>query len=381
MSESAKIATKALKAKRENSVSQVKKPDISQSLNSPVDNILHLQRAIGNQAVQRLLKSRAIHAKLRIGQPGDKYEQEANRIADKVMLMPEPGCPECKEEEKETIQTKAVADQITPLVLRQVEEEEEELRAKEFPSQTSEVSSNLEARINAMRSGGQPLPASTRAFFEPRFGCDFSQVRVHMDAQAAESARSLNARAFTVGRDIVFGAGKYKSETAEGKQLLAHELTHVIQQEEGSSKNRGNTKALRVSKSPISVQRSPACNELGHIWGQMEPQQASGIHLTVTLLELRDRGGQCIPFSRRSLSGPCPDCPGSPISVRTDTRTRYDICYYSDGAPSDGTCVLRFERGGRVRTANPQIGGPSSFRGRCGRPPHHLCQENYRYPF
>ncbi len=81
-----------------------------------------------------------------------------------------------------------------------------------------------------LHSSGQPLNADTRTFMEPRFGHDFSQVRVHTDAKAAESARAVNALAYTVGRDIVFGAGHYTPETTTGKGLLAHELTHVIQQ-------------------------------------------------------------------------------------------------------------------------------------------------------
>ena len=81
-----------------------------------------------------------------------------------------------------------------------------------------------------LRSPGQPLGADTRAFMEPRFGHDFSKVRVHTDARAAESTRAVNALAYTVGRDVVFGAGQYAPATTSGRQLLAHELTHVAQQ-------------------------------------------------------------------------------------------------------------------------------------------------------
>ncbi len=81
-----------------------------------------------------------------------------------------------------------------------------------------------------LRSPGQPLDAETRAFMEPRFGHDFSRVRVHMDATAAESARAVNARAYTVGRNVVFGANQYAPGTHEGRRLITHELTHVVQQ-------------------------------------------------------------------------------------------------------------------------------------------------------
>src|SRR6266516_5474528 len=83
---------------------------------------------------------------------------------------------------------------------------------------------------DVLNSPGQPLDASTRAFMEPRFGHDFSGVRVHTDARAAESAKSVNALAYTVGRDVVFGSNQYRPEMTAGKRLLAHELTHVVQQ-------------------------------------------------------------------------------------------------------------------------------------------------------
>ena len=185
--------------------------------------------------IRQVLRSPRLQTKLTIGQPNDKYEQEADRVADEVMRMPEPQVErQPKEEEEELIQTKPLADQITPLVQRQVEPEEEEekevLQAKQLPGQTPEVAPDLESRINAIRGGGQPLPKFVRNFFEPRFGRDFGNVRVHNDSQSAETARALNARAFAVGNDIFFGIGQYSQERLEGKRLLAHELTHVIQQ-------------------------------------------------------------------------------------------------------------------------------------------------------
>ncbi|MCK4858061.1 MAG: DUF4157 domain-containing protein [candidate division Zixibacteria bacterium] len=228
-------------------------------MNTPANRILYLQRTAGNQAVSRLMKSRALQAKLRIGQPGDVYEQEADRVADEVMRMPElrvlRQVEEEEEEEEELVQTKPIAEQImplvqrweeeeekiptkplaeqiTPLVQRQVEEEEEEeiLQTNQVSNHTPEVTTDLESRINSLKCGGQPLPETVRTFFEPRFGYDFSQVRMHTDTGAAKSARVLNARAYAVGRDIMFGSGQYAPETSGGRRLLAHELTHVVQQ-------------------------------------------------------------------------------------------------------------------------------------------------------
>ncbi len=83
---------------------------------------------------------------------------------------------------------------------------------------------------NVLNSPGQPLDTETRALMEPRFGHDFSKVRIHTDERAVQSAQTVNALAYTVGRDVVFGQGQYAPGTSEGKGLLAHELTHVVQQ-------------------------------------------------------------------------------------------------------------------------------------------------------
>ncbi len=139
-----------------------------------------------------------------------------------------------EEKEEDLIKTKPLVDQITPLVQRQVEEEEEEeeepLQTKMDMNTTPKVTTNLTSQIQAIQYGGQPLSKSERAYFEPRFGADFSQVRLHSDAQAAESARALNAKAYTLGQDVVFGTGQYTQGTGEGRRLMAHELTHVVQQ-------------------------------------------------------------------------------------------------------------------------------------------------------
>ena len=102
-----------------------------------------------------------------------------------------------------------------------------------------------------LRSPGQPLDSATRAFFEPRFGHDFSSVRLHTDAKAAESARSVNALAYSVGSDVVFGAGQYRPTAANGQRLLAHELSHVLQQPQG----RSGTGAFQIAPPSDSNER------------------------------------------------------------------------------------------------------------------------------
>ncbi len=227
------IAAKAPEAKSQNSVPQIRRKT-SRSMNSPVDRILFLQRTIGNQAVARLIKSGALQTKLRIGQPGDKYEQEADRVAEQVMRMPMPLTTErtgaSGQAEDTRIQRKCLKCMNGLHGLLGKDKKDEKLQAKQTPGRTHEITAQIESNINALRGGGQPLPEPVRAFFEPRFGHDFGQVRVHSDAAAEQSAWDVNAHAYTVGRDIVFGAGRFAPGTHQGRQLIAHELMHVVQQ-------------------------------------------------------------------------------------------------------------------------------------------------------
>jgi hypothetical protein len=169
-----------------------------------------------------------IQPKLAISQPGDEYEQEADRVAEQVMRMTEPpGDGErhafAKSDDR-ALQRKCAA----------CEEEEEPLRKKESAGESPAAfdhSVDVPPIIHeVLRSPGQPLDPTARAFFELRFGHDFSHVRIHTDAKAAESARAVNALAYTVGSDIVFGPEQHSPSTGEGRCLLAHELVHVVQQ-------------------------------------------------------------------------------------------------------------------------------------------------------
>ncbi len=113
---------------------------------------------------------------------------------------------------------------------RQPMKEENELQAKRAPGNTQAVTPQVQAQVDSLRGGGRPLDPATRAFMEPRFGYDFSRVRVHSGATADQSARDINAHAYTTGHDIVFGAGRFAPGTHEGRRLIAHELMHVVQQ-------------------------------------------------------------------------------------------------------------------------------------------------------
>ena len=205
---------------------------------SPADHVLNLQRTIGNRAVMKLIESGKLQAKLKIGRSNDRYEQEADRVADQVMRMPDTSvqreCSGCEEE----IQTKLFAVHRTPLVQLQAmedEEKEEHLQVKESRGSTNNIAPSIESQINSLRGGGRPLSKFERSFFEPRFERDFSNVRLHTGSQATKSTKLVNARAYTMGRDVVFGMGEYSPHKSEGLKLLAHELVHTIHQGSGSS--------------------------------------------------------------------------------------------------------------------------------------------------
>lgn len=181
----------------------------------------------------RTIAPEPIQAKLTIGHPGDKYEQEADRVADLVTRMPEPrtlgGTAVSGQAQRSSIQ-RLCPESEEGVRGQPGADEEEVILTRQAGGHTLRVGPSLQARIHSLGGDRQPLPQSVRDFFEPRFGYDFSQVRVHAGGQAAEAARAVNARAFTLGRDIILGAGEYSPRTTAGRELLAHELTHVVQQ-------------------------------------------------------------------------------------------------------------------------------------------------------
>ncbi|MDT5156609.1 MAG: hypothetical protein QOH51_966 [Acidobacteriota bacterium] len=235
-----------------------------------------------------------LQTKLRVSEPGDLYEREADRMADRVMSMPEPKAragkwdgseseePEQKlslqrksseeEEQKrsstlqrepegnseaekdseaETAQTFALQreerkgwdeeekQQQAPYMQRKKlgakpEKEEERMQRRAKHPRTPLITPQFETGLRLLRrGGGRPLPASLRAFLEPRFGRSLADVRTHVGPEAAGLARDANARAFTVGHHIVFGSGEYRPGVEQGRRLIAHELTHVFQQRGG----------------------------------------------------------------------------------------------------------------------------------------------------
>ena len=163
--------------------------------------------------------------KLTINQPNDPYEQEADDVADKVMRMDQP-----------FIQTKPVSINSVQRNCVHCEEEERQIQRKEINGEETTADNSLENYLGSLSSSGQYLPDEVRNFYEPRFGFDFSNVKVHTDSVAAKSAQSINALAYTSGNNIVFNKAQYSPNSESGKRLMGHELTHVVQQRADGNK-------------------------------------------------------------------------------------------------------------------------------------------------
>jgi len=178
----------------------------------------------------------AIQAKLTVGKPDDIYEKEADRVADRVMTMPaEQTVSLQSEKEEEKVKRSSLSQTLTPFVQRE-QKPDDKVQAsfitiqRKSRSQPKSLDDKTSSMIRNSLGQGSPLPRETADFMESRFGADFSSVKIHTDSQAATISKQINARAFTLGNNIYFGEGQYNSQTHEGKRLLAHELTHTIQQ-------------------------------------------------------------------------------------------------------------------------------------------------------
>jgi hypothetical protein len=194
-----------------------------------------------------------------------------------------------EEEDPQLAQTKSLGSSSSYLqreTLEAPEEEEDPQLAQTKPSrhkavkdQSFDAGSNVESQLNNSKGGGSPLPDEVRSFMEARFGADLSQVRVHTGSEAVEMNKELNAQAFTHGKDIYFGSGRYNPGSSEGKHLLAHELTHVLQQtgavqpklemghvateykQDANQARNGNASESLGSSQKVVQQKCAACQE------------------------------------------------------------------------------------------------------------------------
>jgi hypothetical protein len=215
--------------------------------------ILHLQQTIGNHAVQRLVRSGIIQTKLKVSQPNDVYEEEANRIAEEVMRI----VSNHSVTRMASIDNEEIGSKCSACETNKEEEEDEKLSISKKPpitwnlEATEEITNGIKGINNVRSSNGAPLDDATKEFMETRFNYDFNNVRIYTGKTAARSARSVNALAYTIGSDIVFNDTHYQPNTFEGRRLLAHELVHVVQNQ--------------FSPTPIGIQRyeGPEHQDLG----------------------------------------------------------------------------------------------------------------------
>ncbi|QEC78002.1 eCIS core domain-containing protein [Mucilaginibacter ginsenosidivorax] len=177
------------------------------------------QRSLGGNRAITSSGVANIQRKLAVGETSDPMEYQADDMADKVMRMPVRPLVQRNAGDKndENIKRKPLTGQITPFI-----QAKGDAGGVAGPAVTN--------GIQATQGGGKPMDGSTKSFMESRFGNDFSNVRIHTGDYAAQMSKELNAHAFTVGNDIYFNSGKYAPDASGGKHLLAHELTHVVQQ-------------------------------------------------------------------------------------------------------------------------------------------------------
>lgn len=209
----------------------------------PAD-IMALQATVGNQVVQRLLNRQRrtevghggasapiIQPKLTVGPAHDHYEEEADKVSSQIM------------------RTSSI--QRSPAISK--------IQRKASSKDGFETDSNFESELKRTKGQGQPLPDSTRSEFESKFGSSFKNVRIHTNTQSNQLNRAIQAKAFTHGNDIHFASGQYNPNSSDGKRLLAHELTHTIQQTGGQTLQRHGEDSLAHNKfSPaqnLTIQR------------------------------------------------------------------------------------------------------------------------------
>ena len=234
-----------------------------------------------------------LQPKLTINGPGDRFEEEADRVAESILVGAASTHPQLSSLGRSVAQRKPKAGSGE--------------KASAVPPIVDEV----------LQSPGEPLDGATRAFLEPRFGHNFGDVRVHRDARAAESAGAVNAIAYTVGCDVVFGAGQYLPASEQGRRLLAHELTHVIQQTGSRPVSRSFSPVARPSvERPFVATRARYGNRFRSRQDDLAERQAD--HFSARII------------TGRSLGNFTPVAPVSVLSLAPETWFRGE----AEGVPS-----------------------------------------------
>ena len=213
-----------------------------------------------NEVQQPFFEAAQVRAKMTVNEPGDHFEKQADHVADKVVQhisQPKPvqsAAVQKKSDEKEDQKEKELNKgekevQRKPVFESDADPNEGDTLKRSSQSAAPDVSPQTQHRIESSKGGGEPLPANTREEMEGAMGTDLSAVRIHHGNEAADLSNQLQAQAFTHGNDIYFGQGKYDTQSQSGRHLLAHELTHTVQQG-GSVKKKGVIQRTPTASTP-----------------------------------------------------------------------------------------------------------------------------------
>jgi Domain of unknown function (DUF4157) len=223
------------------SLKLINSPMISRS---PINNVVqrHTREHFAKVSAKKELASMQIQAKLNIGEPNDKYEKEADDTAAKVVQQINSSSQGGSVQKQESMESEDDELQMKPAISKiqrqESMEDEEELQAKSLVQRREnlnggEASTDLESSIQSARGSGQSLDPKLQEKMSQAMGADFSGVKVHTDSQSDQLNQSIQAKAFTTGQDVFFRQGAYEPSSRGGQELIAHELTHVVQQTSG----------------------------------------------------------------------------------------------------------------------------------------------------
>jgi hypothetical protein len=281
--------TKSHKHGEETAKGQAQNQHSSAALFVPEDAILTMQHTIGNRAVHQFLRARddsstIIQPAMRITSPGDLFEREAEHLANRVVDSEKPVAQEYGQEKRiSEASTQAKPNQVRSFVpIHQVDKSSH---------------TGMRTPTDIVPGSGESLAAPVQSSMEAAFDNDFSHVRLHHNQKAGQIAHALNARAFTVGKHIIFAPGQYAPETKQGQKLLAHELVHTLQQRAGAGMRAGAslTRDHSVSLSSSTVQREAESDSPSLPGNQYE-------------FKFEKKGGERLSYSLRiTLSRPEPN--------------------------------------------------------------------------
>jgi len=222
-----------------------------------------------SQVRVRQVAPRRMQARLTIGQPNDKYEQEADRVAEQIVSGGGLSSTEVNHAHNHVQRGMSAGSE-------EEETEENAVQRKSNSDGKSKMPSGTESYIQSLGGGGRPLSGSEAQYYEPRFGRSFKDVRIHTGEAADRAAKSINARAFTLGKNIAFAHGEYHSSSVPGRKLMAHELTHTLQQsagvnhvQRGSAGIFGGTCCLRAPRVEWALVGAG-------VWKELEQGQCTG---------------------------------------------------------------------------------------------------------